>query len=149
VPFEDMAKEIDAAVAELPEAVQVISEPGRFFAQSCGTLMAQVITVSPVPGAAGGAVRYYLNDGLYGSFNCFLYDHASVGEILVLDDTSERDVVAGTFFGPTCDGFDALFERTMPRLVPGDWLLFPEMGAYTSSASSRFNGFPAAVVHYH
>jgi len=149
VPFEDMAKEIDAAVAELPAAVQVISEPGRFFAQSCGTLMAQVITVSPVPGAAGGAVRYYLNDGLYGSFNCFLYDHASVGEILVLDDTSERDVVAGTFFGPTCDGFDALFERTMPRLLPGDWLLFPEMGAYTSSASSRFNGFPAAVVHYH
>ena len=41
VPFEDMAKEIDAAVAELPPAVQVISEPGRFFAQSCGTLMAQ------------------------------------------------------------------------------------------------------------
>jgi len=149
VPFEDMAKEIDAAVAELPPAVQVISEPGRFFAQSCGTLMAQVMTVSPVPGATGGAVRYYLNDGLYGSFNCLLYDHATVGEILVLEDTSERDVVAGTFFGPTCDGFDALFERSMPRLVPGDWLLFPEMGAYTSSASSRFNGFPGAVVHYH
>ena len=54
--------------------------------------------------------------------------------------------MAGTFFGPTCDGFDALFEKRMARLRAGDWLLFPEFGAYTSAAASGFNGLTPAVV---
>jgi ornithine decarboxylase len=30
----------------------------------------------------------------------------------------------------------------LPKLAVGDWLFYPEMGAYTSCAASTFNGFP-------
>jgi len=137
VRFEEMAADIRESLAEFPEGVRVIAEPGRFFAHSCATLCAQVIAVSPFN---DGALRYYLNDGLYGSFNCLLYDHAKVTSGPFLLNDVSREHANGIFFGPTCDGFDALFERTMPRLEVGDWLLFPDFGAYTSAAASAFNG---------
>merc|ERR1719261_1822270 len=130
IPFAVMAAEIRSALENLDSSnVRVIAEPGRFFAQSCATLCSEVISVSQ---SDDGTRRYYLNDGLYGSFNCLLYDHATVSK--------------GAFFGPTCDGFDALFERRMVELRVGDVLLFPEFGAYTSAAASDFNGMSAPAM---
>jgi ornithine decarboxylase len=145
IPFAVMAAEIRSALQGLDESVRVIAEPGRFFAQSCASLCAEVISVSQ---SDDGTRRYYLNDGLYGSFNCLLYDHATVskGPFLVGGDSAARPLVDGAFFGPTCDGFDALFERRMAELRVGDVLLFPEFGAYTSAAASGFNGMPAPVM---
>jgi len=71
--------------------VEIIGEPGRFFVKSTMTLAVCVVgkrrTVNEEDG--GGAVtalthlqqqqprlNYYVNDGLYGSFNCNVYDHA-------------------------------------------------------------------------
>ena len=52
-------------------------------------------------------------------------------------------------FGPTCDGFDRLAEMWLPALTDNDFLVFPEMGAYTVCAASRFNGMrKARVWHY-
>jgi len=52
-----------------------------------------------------------------------------------------------TVFGPTCDGLDKVHDRVMmPELNVGDWLLFPNMGAYTASAGSNFNGFDCACI---
>jgi ornithine decarboxylase len=137
-----MAAEIRSALANLDDAVRVIAEPGRFFAHGCATLCVEVISVSQ---SDDGTRRYYLNDGLYGSFNCLLYDHATVskGPFLLKDADGSRPIVDGAFFGPTCDGFDALFERRMVELRVGDVLLFPEFGAYTSAAASGFNGMLA------
>lgn len=148
IPFAVMAAEIRSALESLMDAelpVRVIAEPGRFFAQSCATLCAEVISVSQ---SDDGTRRYYLNDGLYGSFNCLLYDHATVsnGPFLLNDAGEGRPVVDGAFFGPTCDGFDALFERRMAELRVGDVLLFPEFGAYTSAAASGFNGMAAPLM---
>jgi ornithine decarboxylase len=143
VRFEEMAADIRDTLALFPDDVRVIAEPGRFFAHSCATLCAQVIAVSPL---TDGALRYYLNDGLYGSFNCLLYDHAKVTSGPFLLHDVSREEASGIFFGPTCDGFDALFERTMPRLEVGDWLLFPDFGAYTSAAASSFNGMRGPVM---
>ncbi len=37
-----------------------------------------------------------------------------------------------TLFGPTCDGLDTVaVGLPLPLLAPGDWLLWPNMGAYT------------------
>lgn len=36
----------------------------------------------------------------------------------------------------------------MPELDVGDWLVFPSMGAYTTTMSSTFNGFLPASVCY-
>jgi ornithine decarboxylase len=144
IPFAVMAAEIRSALESLDQSVRVIAEPGRFFAQSCATLCAEVIAVSR---SDDGTRRYYLNDGLYGSFNCLLYDHAKVtnGPFL-LNDSGGRLEVDGAFFGPTCDGFDALFERRMVELRVGDILSFPEFGAYTSAAASGFNGMSTPAM---
>ena len=45
-------------------------------------------------------------------------------------------------WGPTCDGLDCVLPNArLPRLEVGAWLAFPNMGAYTLCAASRFNGF--------
>merc|ERR1712078_198565 len=47
IPFAVMAAEIRSALENLDSSnVRVIAEPGRFFAQSCATLCAEVISVS-------------------------------------------------------------------------------------------------------
>jgi ornithine decarboxylase len=52
-----------------------------------------------------------------------------------------------TLFGPTCDGIDQVAKGAMmPELMPGDWLRFDRMGAYTRCAGSAFNGFSNAAL---
>lgn len=38
-------------------------------------------------------------------------------------------------------------EVQLPELDVGDWLIFPDMGAYKISMSSTFNGFPIITVY--
>ncbi|CAE8732644.1 unnamed protein product, partial [Polarella glacialis] len=46
--------------------------------------------------------------------------------------------------------FDVVLEKhVMPELDEGDWVLWRSMGAYTSAAGSRFNGFPKAKCWYY
>jgi len=53
-------------------------------------------------------------------------------------------------FGPTCDGFDVILEKhMMPELEEGEWILWRNMGAYTSAAGCNFNGFPLAKKWYY
>merc|ERR1712118_243293 len=119
IPFSVMAAEIHSALGNIDQSIRVIAEPGRFFAQSCATLCVEVISVCR---SDDGTQRYYLNDGLYGSFNCLLYDHATVSSgPFLLGGAAGRPIVDGAFFGPTCDGFDALFERSMEELRVGDF----------------------------
>jgi ornithine decarboxylase len=152
--FEEHAADICELLAELfpsPD-IRVIAEPGRFIASQCQAILTTVISVAH----SAQGFRYYLNDGVYGSFNCLVYDHASVPEPTILRDDRVMEPDAGglaelcTIFGPTCDGFDVISEKlAMPRLKVGDRLLFPNMGAYTSSASTSFNGFaPASSFLY-
>jgi len=135
--------------------VRFIAEPGRFFAAQTHTLAVNII---------GKAVRnqqtsYYVNDGLYGSLNCVLYDHVtpecrlllSNGVSAVGDKTEASDelLTASALWGPTCDGIDKITGNVLlPALNIGDWLYFPNMGAYTRCAGSTFNGMPLPKVVY-
>ncbi|KAJ0025125.1 hypothetical protein Pint_09303 [Pistacia integerrima] len=133
--------------------LSVISEPGRFFAESAFTLATNVI---------GKRVRdelreYWINDGIYGSMNCILYDHATV-TCTPLACTSNRAnptckglrTYNSTVFGPTCDALDTVLTGyQLPELQVNDWLVFPNMGAYTAAAGSSFNGFNTASILTH
>lgn len=55
----------------------IIAEPGRFYVATAFTLIAQIHSIREVKGDAS-RYMYYINDGVYGSFNCILYDHAVV-----------------------------------------------------------------------
>jgi len=123
--------------------VEVIAEPGRYFCAESQTLAVQIIGKR----VRDGLRIYYVNDGLYQSFNCILYDHS------VLLSEEENMQHGGCFksalFGQTCDGLDQLSTNiVLPELKIGDWIVFPTMGAYTNGASSQFNGFtlPGAIA---
>nr|QXT59673.1 ornithine decarboxylase 1 [Nephotettix cincticeps] len=139
--IDKIAEVVNSALDDyFPETlgVQVIAEPGRFYVASAYTLATLVHSKRET--------MYYINDGVYGSFNCILYDHAIVKPIPL--ENKEGKPVVSSVWGPTCDGLDQVVESVLlPPLDIGDWLIFEDMGAYTLPVASTFNGFPVPKVH--
>jgi len=144
VRFEDIANEINQLLPVLFPETRVIAEPGRFFAMATCTLVTRVISKAK----HAGKVRYHLNDGLYGSFNCLLYDHAQLYRPWSLRDGPK---VEASIFGPTCDGFDRITDKceSLPELEVGDLVIWDKMGAYTTAAATNFNGFDTPNYRYY
>lgn len=154
MPLPDAAPAIRKAVAtHTKKEVRVIAEPGRYFAEGCATVFAQVHGKRERPHtcASGQKVDYFIADGLYGSFNCVVYDSQAPsppvalrfsrdGEYRVLSSGTER----ATIWGPTCDSGDlvAADVEVPAELEIGDWLAFPDAGAYTIAGACDFNGIP-------
>lgn len=132
--------------------VRVIAEPGRYYVASAFTLVTNVHSKKNIYNAESGAVdhtMYYINDGVYGSFNCLLYDHQIVSPILLQKHDENEEKINSTIWGPTCDALDQiLVDYPMPKSVQiGDFMIFENMGAYTIPVASPFNGFPLPKVH--
>ncbi|MCB1645358.1 MAG: type III PLP-dependent enzyme [Pseudomonadales bacterium] len=131
---------IRAALASLPEHVQVVAEPGRY-------LVAPAMTaVSTVMGKAkrSDATWYYLDDGVYGSYSGQIYDHATYPLTVFSDiEQTESAVIAG----PTCDSIDVVAEGIeLPPLNIGDVVIGRQMGAYTAASATDFNLFERATI---
>lgn len=130
--------------------VRVIAEPGRFYVASAFTLVTNIQSKKNIYDATSGDVNhvmYYINDGVYGSFNCLLYDHQVVKPILLQKPIDEEKKFSTTIWGPTCDALDQLVvDIPMPDLDIGDFMVFENMGAYTIPVASPFNGFPLPKV---
>ena len=86
----------------------------------------------------------YIDDGVYGSFNIIMTDHATLHPILFKEVSDNEPKIPTTVFGPTCDGLDQVCygeSTSVPRLEEGDWLYWDDMGAYTHCAPFTFNGY--------
>uniref|UniRef100_F1KZN9 ornithine decarboxylase n=1 Tax=Ascaris suum TaxID=6253 RepID=F1KZN9_ASCSU len=138
------------------ENIRIIAEPGRFFATAPFSLVTNVIGVKRVPAeriSKTGTTHhdgfmYYMNEGIYGSFNCIYFDFAKP-QGKPLFDKEDEECAPCSIWGPTCDGFDQVEKRRiMRRLSTGDWLYYDDMGAYTRSAASMFNGFEKTRTYY-
>jgi len=120
------------------DSCTLIAEPGRFFAERISTLY------TPVIGTKGHGVT--IDESLYGAFNCILFDHAAPQPKAVLRDGLHvtTETAPMTIFGSTCDGGDMIAkEAFLPvDIQEGDVLVWEDMGAYTSAATTQFNGFP-------
>ncbi|CAG2115976.1 unnamed protein product [Medioppia subpectinata] len=161
VRFEDTAEAVTKAldihfpaVDELGNEsnVTIIAEPGRYYVASAFTLATNIIAKRSVPMEDQTAMMYYLNDGVYGSFNCTIFDHWIVDPIPFPIDGSmdERQTHLTTLWGPTCDSMDCIKrDVVMPEMHIGEWVLFKEMGAYTICAGSEFNGFKMPALLYY
>ena len=129
-------------------SVQVIAEPGRYFAETVADLYTKVIGHR----TRGVEQHYWINDSLYGSFNCILYDHAKPTASVVAQTPAppappaplqeSQTQLPCIIWGSTCDGFDKILETSLPRVQVGDWLCWNNMGAYTLAGASSFNGIP-------
>lgn len=57
----------------------IIAEPGRYYVSSAYTLATTIHSKREVfREGALQSIMYFINDGVYGSFNCNLYDHKVV-----------------------------------------------------------------------
>jgi diaminopimelate decarboxylase len=162
VAFEDMAKVCTEALDfYFPEEdefgfktnIKIIAEPGRFYVASAFILATMVVAKRAVTDENGEkGMMYYLNDGVYGSFNCTIFDHYSVTPKPFLDEDvvmEQRRQLKTTLWGPTCDSMDLIKKDVyLPELEVGEWILFEEMGAYTIAAASQFNGFQLPTMKY-
>ena len=95
----------------------------------------------------------YINDGVYGSFGCRLWDEQATVDFEILDKGElgdrKRQTAVRSVWGPTCDGLDCVLpEVELPDLDIGAWLYFRNMGAYTLAAGSSFNGMPRPGVQH-
>ncbi|CAG9793024.1 unnamed protein product [Diatraea saccharalis] len=131
-------------------SVRVIAEPGRYFAAAAYTLCALVHAKREVcqkdkEGNEESHMMYFINDGVYGSFNCVLYDHQHV-VAETLEPKPEKPQPCSVW-GPSCDGLDCVLPSTyLPPIAVGEWLIFRDMGAYTLPVASAFNGFPVPKI---
>lgn len=130
--------------------VRVIAEPGRFYVASAFTLVTNIQSKKNIYDATSGDINhvmYYINDGVYGSFNCLLYDHQKVKPIMLQKPSDDVRKFPSTIWGPTCDALDQLVvDITMSDVNIGDFIVFENMGAYTIPVASPFNGFPLPKV---
>lgn len=125
--------------------IQFIAEPGRFFTEATHTLVLNVIAKKQEV----ETIKYYLNDGVYGSFNCIYYDHQTPTLIPLKQPSSYNLRYNSTFFGPTCDSMDVIYKNiSFPELNIGDWLYIKNYGSYTCSPSTCFNGFSVTACEY-
>ncbi|KAJ5626671.1 hypothetical protein N7528_004098 [Penicillium herquei] len=161
--FECISSHILSSIrSAFPEGVTTIAEPGRFYARSAYTLVSRVIARRRQMGAAlesGLPDMLYQNDGVYGSFMNVIMEKEVMVPVLVgnghkknrfgmSDDTCEGEKsYRYSVWGPTCDGIDCVTkEATFGAEVKiGDWLKYPNMGAYTSTTATKFNGFSSSL----
>lgn len=155
VPFVDIAKVVNAALdvyfpEEEFENVNVIAEPGRYYVASAFTLATMIIAKREIELDDGNqGMMYYLNDGVYGSFNCTIFDHWVVEPTSFIENSGNREMLLTTLWGPTCDSMDLIKKDVLlPRMEIGEWMIFKEMGAYTIAAASTFNGFQIPTLKY-
>ena len=120
------------------------SEPGRFVSAPAMHLVTSVVADTYRPALETHWV--YIDDGLFGGYSNVLTDHV-VPEILPIGIPAGRERIAQTIAGPTCDSSDVIVQGLeLPRLVTGDILVSPMMGAYTLVTATEFNGIPITRV---
>ncbi|KAM5568088.1 ornithine decarboxylase [Rosa sericea] len=168
--FEAAATAVKTAVdkyfsEEERQNLTMMAEPGRFFAETAFTLATNIIGKR----VRGEVRHYWINEGFHGSM--MRVDSTALVESCISlkcmsnnsSDDNEKNpgiMVCGKgvggartyssiVFGPTCDPIDKVLEgHQLPELEVNDWLVFQNMGAYTSSCSNKFNGFGAAKITY-
>jgi ornithine decarboxylase len=158
--FASIANVVRPLLDELfPQDIQIIAEPGRYFAAASHVLACNVYskrTTEVYNAELNEKTKeflYYINDGVYGSFNCILFDHAVVSPLVVKEPMIATGEIENTYistvFGPTCDSMDTINKRIpLPELHVGDWVYYDNFGAYTLAAGSAFNGFKTTQHHY-
>ncbi|XP_042360265.1 ornithine decarboxylase-like [Plectropomus leopardus] len=164
VKFEEFSEVINGALDKFfppSSKVQIIAEPGRYYVESAFTLVANVFAKRAISddldehsngdeNSPERIMMYYLNDGVYGSLSCLINDaaHSKVEPYLHRAVKSSEQRYRSVIWGPTCDSIDKVTNSCwIPELHVGDWLLIDNMGAYSVSLSTDFNGFERAHIY--
>ncbi len=139
-------------VPDLDDFFRAVSEASRRLPmQKGGELMAEPGRALAAPGLSAVVEillrkdrRIYINDGMYGVFWELRFKAHRRYPVRVFRN---GEILAGTLssftvYGPTCDGSDVLPDPVdLPDDIRiGDYLEFGNIGAYSTSGRTRFNG---------
>ena len=137
-PLEDFFAVIRDGLREMPVGPDciVMCEPGRALVADAMSLVVQIQL------RKGDAL--YINDGIFHSMSESAVAGVQLPARLIRPGGGmAQDTADFTIFGPTCDSTDLL-----PHTVAlpadageGDWIEFGQIGAYSNSMATRFNGF--------
>ncbi|KAL4756213.1 type III PLP-dependent enzyme [Aspergillus foveolatus] len=172
--FESMARAIrEAFSARFSPEITVIAEPGRYYARSAYTLVSQVIGRRRQIGSAAASGipdMLYQNDGVYGNFMNVVMEKEVMlprlcgtrrkkAELLGKSVKQARSEVTQpsavqtlySIWGPTCDSVDCVVRAATfnSEIKVGDWLRYDNMGAYTRTTATSFNGFGGTSAVYY
>lgn len=142
---------VDKTSAHYYYASCILLYLGIFFACSTSSLAVRVIGKRVIADGESKRMEFYINDGVYGSFNTSLSYHILPGSYpapVQCISHSEKEYET-TIWRPTCDSSDKVCTLTMTELNIGDWLWFDDMGSYTTSTSSNFNGYGTFATAYY
>ena len=127
---------------------EIIAEPGRFFSAPSHTLFVPIIHKKKTT----KGYSYVLNESIYSQFSSIPFDHAQpkwLSSTINKTINKVSETTPGILFGRTCDSIDMIaYSDKMPVMNKGDYLCFPNMGAYTTASASEFNGFPKPISIY-
>ncbi|KAI9493968.1 pyridoxal-dependent decarboxylase [Zychaea mexicana] len=163
--FEQIASVIGKAIDSMfPPEIEIMAEPGRYFATSTLTVCCQIVArrKEKVPhepdfvnSGIGEKYTYYVNDLLHASFATRLF-YSDVLELKVLmkngvcmyGQEHNEEVYPCSVYGHTCEPGDRLTENTkLPLMEIGDWIYAENMGAY-AMATCHFTGFDRPKILY-
>ena len=137
--IEIIADVINEAIADLPDNIRIMAEPGRYLVSDSAYFVCRVV---------GNATRngkrwMYWDAGMFGGV-------IEITEGLRYEILTDRkgSNIPWSVAGPTCDSVDILVHDLMlPNDVQeGDFIYIPNAGAYTTAYASNFNGFPLPDV---
>jgi ornithine decarboxylase len=164
--FEDAASLINMALDECfptEMGVTIIAEPGSFLVAKAVKIAASVICRKTPQELVVNYQRrrhpdteqsnvphfgYFINDGTYGSFQATLVG-GQVWPHALSERCDGQQLLASAVFGPTLDGLDCVSQHCeLPELDIGDWVYFDDVGDYSLTLATSFNGMPKPLPHY-
>ncbi|KAI9276733.1 pyridoxal-dependent decarboxylase [Phascolomyces articulosus] len=164
--FEQITSVIREAVDQLfPHDVQVIAEPGRYYATSTLTVCCQVVGRKLLSelnednddsDTGNKTYAYYVNDILHSSFATRLF-YSDVIDLRVLMKNgvctygnchNNEQKFSSRVWGHTDEPGDCLSENArLPLLNIGDWIYAENLGAYAIT-TCHFSGFERPKIIY-
>jgi diaminopimelate decarboxylase len=136
-----IAEFVGPLVAELPDDVEVILEPGRSLVGRAGVTLYRVGVVKE----SGGITYVAIDGGMSDNPRPQLY--GARFEALLADRADELPDGVFRVAGKHCESGDVLIRSAeLPHPRRGDLLAVPATGAYTLAMSSTYNGVPRPAV---
>jgi ornithine decarboxylase len=136
--LDDFFRAVSEASSQLPmqEGGELMAEPGRALAAPGLSAMVEVLLRKDR--------RIYINDGMYGAFWELRFKAHQRYPVRAFrnGEVHTGEISPFTVYGPTCDASDVLPGRvSLPEDIrQGDYLEFGNIGAYSLSGRTRFNG---------
>jgi ornithine decarboxylase len=144
---EEIAQNTLNQFKKLPYKPKIIVEPGRGIIAETGILIASVIGRVE----RSESTWIFVDAGVYDAlYEAMAFQGSTRYKVTSMRPSYDAGEALFALAGPTGDSADVITrEALLPRDIDvGDKLIFHDVGAYSLTVSSRFNGFPRPAVYF-